>query len=355
MHPFLKSLSSLFITILLWIPIIICVIILTHIMTEVNLSNSALLIFPAMMIELFILISNWYICKALPIRRSNIFDIIIRHSFTSFLINSIWLFIIFLYSVLLDFIFNTHLWNTYYKAVFPILVASGLFFYFLASLFHYLVLALEKTKNMEQKILANHLTSSQAELKSLKSTIHPHFLFNSLTALGTLTQTSPSLAQKVCIQLSDFLRYSLKYSTNDKVTITDELQHIENYLNVEKIRFGERLKIELSVEEETKHLLILPFILLPLVENAIKHGVQERIETTVLHISINKNSHYLNIAVTNPYDLPANPPGGTGHGLSNLRKRITSEYGNDARLVIEKKRYIFTVRLQIPIEKNELL
>jgi two-component system LytT family sensor kinase len=353
MHPFLKSLKSLLITIILWIPIVISVIVLNSIMTKIDLGKSTLLIFPPMMVELFILIASWYICKAVSIQGSHIFNIIATHSIIACIINSIWLLIIFFYSVLLDFIFNVQIWNSYYKTAFPILIATGFFLYFLACLFHYLILALEKTKNMEQKILENHLVTSQAEIKSLKSTIHPHFLFNSLTALSTLTQTSPPLAREVCIQLSDFLRYSLKYSTNDKVTIADELKHIENYLNVEKIRFGNRLKVEFDVKEETKNLLILPFILLPLVENAVKHGVQERIETTILRVSIKKNQGYLYIEVSNPYDLSVNTPPGTGHGLSNLRKRISSEYGKDARLVIEKDKHIFTVKLYIPVRRNE--
>jgi sensor histidine kinase YesM len=353
MHPFLKSLKSLFITIIFWLPIVVGVIFLNNMMTKINFASSAVLIFPGMMIELFILIANWYICKVISIQRSDTLNIIFRHTIIAMLINAVWLLIIYSYAAFLDYLINGHSWSIYFKNSFPILVSTGLFFYFLASLFHYLVLALEKTKNMEQKILENHLTTSQAELKSLKSTIHPHFLFNSLTALSTLTQTNASLAQKICIQLADFLRYSLKYSTNDKVTIADELKHIENYLSVEKIRFGERLKIELSIEDETKYLLILPFILLPLVENAVKHGVQERIETTKLHISIEQNSHYLTVEVSNPYDMPANPPSGTGHGLSNLKKRISTEYGGKAQLIVEKNNYIFTVKLLIPLEQHE--
>ncbi|MCK4263603.1 MAG: histidine kinase, partial [Candidatus Aminicenantes bacterium] len=233
--------------------------------------------------------------------------------------------------------------------------AAGIFLYFLAALIHYLILSLEKSREAEQQVLRNRLLASRAELNSLKATIHPHFLFNSLTALSTLTKTSPDLAHKVCIQLSDFLRYSLVYARKEWASVEDELEHIKSYLGIEKIRLGKRLTLDFSINEQAMAEQLPPFSLLPLVENAIKHGFQQTTESGTLTLQIEKYPNSMLILVKNPLDKASRTQTTSpGYGLKALKQRLTNAYGDNTKLIISKKEDEFVVKLQIPLEgKNE--
>ncbi|GAG16392.1 unnamed protein product, partial [marine sediment metagenome] len=202
--------------------------------------------------------------------------------------------------------------------------------------------------------LKNRLLASSAELNSLKATIHPHFLFNSLTALSTLTKTSPELAHKVCIQLSDFLRYSLVYSRKEWASVEDELEHIKSYLGIEKIRLGKRLTLDFNINEQAMAEQLPPFSLLPLVENAIKHGFQQTTESGTLTLQIEKYPNSLRILVKNPLDKTSRTQTSPGYGLKALKQRLTNAYGDNTKLIISQKEDDFIVKLQIPLEgKNE--
>ena len=348
MHPFLRSPKYMLILGLIWSPIVISIIALQSRFSGLSWPDSALLTAPPMILELFICLSLWYLCKMTPLDIRNIANILVRHGISAAIMNAVWLMLTILYSEMLDSLLNVQIWRDRFDQAMPLLLAVGFFLYFIASLFYYLILGMEKIRKAEQQALKNHLIASRAELKSLKSTIHPHFLFNSLNALSALTQTSPKLAQKVCIQLSDFMRYSLKYSEEDTVTIKDELEHILNYLGVEQIRFGDRLKLDLNVDQQALEVETLPFSLLPLVENAVKHGIQQCLEGGALNINIKMDSQFLLIEVLNPYDPLSHPAHGEGHGLQALMKRIEAVYGNNAKLQFDKTDTTFTVKLYIP-------
>jgi LytS/YehU family sensor histidine kinase len=228
----------------------------------------------------------------------------------------------------------------------------GVSLYFIAILGNYLVLAIEKNRKTEQEVLKQKLLASQAELKALKATVHPHFLFNCLNLLGPLMRTSRTKAQTVISQLSDFLLYSLRYGKQELVTVQDELDHIKNYLGVESVRLGNRLKLQFDIDEKVLGTPVLPLTLLPLVENAIKHGIGQCIEGGTLSISIKKGSEDgdIHVEITNPYDQPSQPAAvrGEGLGLKTLKQRISAYYGARGRLVIWKDNQTFKTKLYFP-------
>jgi LytS/YehU family sensor histidine kinase len=286
--------------------------------------------------------------------QKNLVNIILIQSVAALTMTGIWLLLTMSYNEALDFFLNTKIWRVRFDQVFLLLAAAGIFLYFLAALIHYLILSLEKSREVEQQALKNRLLASRAELNSLKATIHPHFLFNSLTALSTLTKTSPDLAYKVCIQLSDFLRYSLVYARKEWASVKDELEHIKSYLGIEKIRLGERLTLDFNVNEQAMAEQLPPFSLLPLVENAIKHGFQQTTESGTLYLQIEKYPNSLLISVKNPLDKAARTQTSPGYGLKALKQRLTNAYGDNTKLIISQKEDNFIVKLQIPLEgKNE--
>ena len=275
---------------------------------------------------------------------------IVRHAFSAAVMIAVWLMASGLYSELLDVLTKDRVWREHFNEAFPLLIGIGLFLYFLFSLIYYLILALEKGRKIEQLVLKSRLDASRAELMSLKTSIHPHFLFNSMTALSTLTQTSPEKAHQMCLQLSDFLRYSLDYGKQDWVHVKEEIEHIENYLEIEKIRLGERLQLDLQIIPEALEKNLPPFTLLPLVENAVKHAFQQSLETRILYLRIQMIPDWLLIDVKNSYDPNSRAADSGGHGLKGLKKRLANVYKDRSTVVVRKDENTFSVSLRLPLE-----
>ena len=350
MHPFLKSPWYILLMGLFWSPIVLCAVLLESGLSGLSFLESLILVGPAMVLELFVILSLWYPCKAISLEKYNMIRFVVRHGFSAVVMISAWIMASGLYSRLLDELTQNGIWRTRFDDAFPLLVGVGLFLYFLFTLIYYLMLTLEKSRQAEQQALENRLDASRAELMSLKTSIHPHFLFNSLTALSTLTRTSPEKAHHMCIQLSDFLRYSIDYGQQDLVRVKDEIAHIENYLGIEKIRLGERLKPEFQVEPETLEENLPPFTLLPLVENAVKHAFQQSFETRTLYLLIQKIPDWLLIDVKNSYDPNSPAVKGGGHGLKGLKKRLANVYKDRSTMVVRKEDNTFSVSLRLPLD-----
>jgi len=348
MHPFLRSPKNLFRLVIVWIPVCLAVILLNVFTTNQPWLESTIIIFPAMVVEFFFLISTWYICKSISLEQSNILIALLKHGLSLAAMVAGWLLLIKWYSLGLDRILKAQKWHFQFSEMLPILAMVGFFLYFLSCLIHYLVLAIEKAQKAEQLMIEQKYLASQSELKSLKTTIHPHFLFNSLTALSSLTRSDPERAQEVCLQLSDFFRYNLRYTKKDKVTVQEELDHIENYLNIEKTRLGQRLKTDLKIDPKARSVHVLPLTLLPLVENAVKHGIQQCVEGGTVSLSIQKGKDQIYIQVSNPIEPLSRPQKGEGFGLNTLKRRISTHYGNQAHLAFAKVGKTFTVSLTIP-------
>jgi len=354
MHPFLRSFRHLLMMGLFWSPIVFCVVLMQSSLSGTGIGEAAVLLGPLMLIELFICLSIWYPCKAISTERYNMFQVVLLHTLTAILLTLIWLLVSALYSEILDDLTHKQVWRNYFNDAIPLLLAVGLFLYLMICLIYYLFLTMEKSRRIEQIALENHLMASRAELNSLKAAIHPHFLFNSLTALSTLTRSAPEKAQEMSLQLADFLRYSLNYGREELVQVKDELEHIENYLSIEKHRLGERLELDFSIEPDAKTEKLPPFSLLPLIENAIKHSVQQSLQAVTLTLRIQKRSGFLNITVINPWEQTFYSEKKSGYGLIGLKKRLAGVYGDKASMTAKKDKDRFTIVLQIPIlpEKN---
>ncbi len=349
MHPFLRSPKTLLLVVLSWLPICIGVVALNSLITKQPLLESSVLLVPGMVVELFICMATWYICRSVSLGHAGVPIILLRHVLSMIVMVALWLVLIEMYSMGLDQLLNAGIWHTNYKEALPILATVGFFLYFLGCLIYYLILAIEKAQEAEHQVLEQKLLASQAELKSLKTTIHPHFLFNSLTALSTLTRSDPKRAQEVCLQLSDFFRYNLRYSQKENITVGDELKHVENYLSIEKTRLGNHLRTDMNIDKKALSIPLLPLTLLPIVENAVKHGIQQCIEGGTLSISIQKREANLHINVSNPFESLSHPQNGEGYGLTSLKQRIHAHYGEDAHLSLKKNEKTFSVALTIPI------
>ena len=176
--------------------------------------------------------------------------------------------------------------------------------------------------------LETHL--AQARLQALRTQLHPHFLFNTLNAISTLVHTAPNQADDMIGNLSTLLRLSLDSATEQEVPLGRELDFLDRYLDIEQIRFGERLRIEKQTSPETRAAWVPTFILQPLVENAIRHGIEPQVAPGVIRISAEREGEKLRLTIADTgVGLPQFSDGARpldGIGLSNTRARLQSLY-----------------------------
>lgn len=350
MHPFLRSAKQYLMVGLLWSPLCFWVIFLLKSMVDVTWWEATAWTLPPMGVELVICFSTWYLCRMTALNNWYLVKTIWTHIVAALFLNGIWLLLVMLYSNALDLVFKKETWGARFNEAVPIFFAVGLSLYFIAILTHYLVLVVEKNRRAEEEVLKQSLLTSRAELKALKATVHPHFLFNSLNLLGPLMRTSTEKARTVVSQLSEFLLYSLRYGKQELVTVRDEVEHVENYLGIESVRLGERLQLRFDIDETVLDAPILPLTLLPLVENAIKHGIGQCLDGGTLSVAIKNvpGSGNIHIIITNPYEEPSRPVRGEGLGLRTLKQRIGAHYGGRGRMRSWKDDDHFNVELEIP-------
>jgi len=192
----------------------------------------------------------------------------------------------------------------------------------------------------------------EAELTALKSQINPHFLFNSLNSISSLTITNPDDAQEMVIKLSDFLRYSLSHDKNEKTSLEDEINNLNRYLDIEKVRFGKRLNFVSHVSGDCLSINIPNMILQPLIENSIKHGVYNSSEEVLVVLKCALIGDYVQVEISNDYDPEAVKKKGKGIGLSNIKKRLQLLYKRQDLLELKAEKLTFTAKLRFPIDSN---
>jgi len=206
----------------------------------------------------------------------------------------------------------------------------------------------DQKENEKRKSEAEKL-AREAELYNLRQQLQPHFLFNSLNSINALIGFKPDEARKMIHQLSDFLRGTLKKDDQQQVTLNEELQHLNLYLEIEKVRFGHRLKTEISCDEQCGESILPAMILQPLVENAIKFGLYDTTDDVVVSIRAGLESNYLELIVQNPFDpKTSRPRQGTGFGLSGVQRRLYLLFARNDLMETHANDNIFTTIIKIP-------
>ncbi len=204
-------------------------------------------------------------------------------------------------------------------------------------------------KETEKRKLEAESLARDAELYNLRQQLQPHFLFNSLNSITALIGSRPEEARKMIHQLSDFLRGTLKKEDQQPVSLIDELEHLQLYLDIEKVRFGHRLSTEISYNEACKTKLLPPMLLQPIVENAIKFGLYDTTGVVTISIFGECVENELHITVQNPYDPDTTrPKHGTGFGLSGVKRRLHLLFGRTDLLETTSYSHIFTTIVKIP-------
>lgn len=189
----------------------------------------------------------------------------------------------------------------------------------------------------------------EAELNKLRQQLQPHFLFNSLNSISALTGSQPEKARHMIQQLSDFLRGTLKKEQQQWSSFEEELQYLQLYLEIEKVRFGYRLQTSIDCEDAAMQLRLPSMLLQPLVENAIKFGLYDTIGEVTIFITAKKVNGLLEVSVKNPFDeSTAAPVKGTGFGLASIRRRLFLLFARQDLLQVEQVAQQFITVISIP-------
>ncbi|HVA62483.1 MAG TPA: histidine kinase [Terriglobales bacterium] len=193
----------------------------------------------------------------------------------------------------------------------------------------------------------------EAELRALKAQINPHFLFNSLNSISSLTGSEPARARKMCILLGDFMRQTLALGGRGEratVSLGEELALIHAFLAIEQARFGARLRFEEAIAPQALAVGVPPLLLQPLVENAVVHGIAHLLDGGWIRLEASCSGGRLRLCVANAYDpeAPRRAPGGVG--LANVRARLQTVFGGRAQIEVAAREDRFQVSLELPEE-----
>ena len=208
--------------------------------------------------------------------------------------------------------------------------------------------------------------AKQAEIKALQAQVSPHFLFNALNTIVALVRIDPRKARKLLISLSHYFRQNLAGTTLTETTLEEELKHVKAYLEIEETRFADRLTVNYEIDTDALYCKLPPMTLQPVVENAIKHGVKQLKENSIIEIKVKSKKDAVQITIRdNGIGIEKSKrellgkkvtksKTGTGIGLFNVNRRLEMMYGEDSQLLIESKQNEgTTISFYIPSIKGE--
>ena len=212
-------------------------------------------------------------------------------------------------------------------------------------------LAIDWIKQKEYLAETNEMLMEH-ELKYLRSQIQPHFFFNTLNNLYSLTIDKSDKAPDLILKLSDLMKYFLYETGKEFQTLENEISHIQDYIEIEKLRYDENLKVDFNINGSTKKIMIKPLILIPLVENAFKHGARNSKKNGYIVLDLNATSRLLDFRVENSFEKPTKKIKAQigGIGLTNLKKRLDLNYGPDffnLDIIKEKNKYIAHLKIKL--------
>lgn len=191
---------------------------------------------------------------------------------------------------------------------------------------------LKRVRRQEAERLEYQQALAASELQALKMQLQPHFLFNTLHGIATLIDSEPETARAMILKLSSLLRNALDRDSSDLITLEEELRFAREYLDLEKMRFGDRISIEWQVAPETSRMLVPQMILQPLVENAVRHGVAPSRKGGWVEVTTANSDRVLVVRVRNSSDGKTSV--GTGIGLRNVEARLKYLYATEAHLAL---------------------
>ena len=287
----------------------------------------------------FIGLASHYLCRAMPIHSSSRASIAAAVAGSAAAASGLWI--------------VTWKWwigvlNRPIAADFTLLFGLGMLLYLATVAVQYLVLEIDASREAEETALRYRVLAREAELRAFKAQVDPHFLFNSLNAVASLCGSRPNDAREMAQHLADFFRMILRLGALERITLAEEIDLVTRYLAIEKVRFGDRLRTKIDVDEAAAQCLVPPLLLQPLVENAVRHGVASVLEGGTIDIEATLRDGMLRILIDNPADPDRTDNRGEGIGLQNARGRLHTVSDGRAVLNANETEGRFRVSIELP-------
>jgi two-component system, LytTR family, sensor histidine kinase AlgZ len=361
MHPLLASPRRLGLYLLAWVPFAAF---LYAILQGKGMDRQAVPFLAGGMSLLFafLVLSAYYSCRLAPLPRSSAWQVISVQVPAAVSSTLLWLGLTSVAILMAQHSAGRTGMLMSFVPSMPTLAAVGLLVFTLSVACHYLAFAIERSRQIERQALQLEVVARDAELKVLRAQIDPHFLFNCLHSIASLTTTDPTAARKMCVLLGDFLRTSLKVGQQRFISLEHELALVRGYLAIEQVRLGARLQVSEQIDPATLRVEVPPLLMHPLVENAVTHGIGHLLEggRIDVHAELDRggrtwgpplggpSGERIRLRVSNTCD-PDRPKGrGVGVGLENIRRRLETIYGHEAALSVRSQPELFEAEILLP-------
>lgn len=349
-HPVLENRVRLIVWWLVWLILALGQSVLFYFVYEGSVTLSLIDSPVSLLIYSGIALSLWYPFQYFNSSEKRIIILISNLVITGAITVSLWVLVTKL--VMTTVLPEQNNYQAYWNTTLPYRIGAGVFIYGLVILTYYLFVSLSNLSEKNAKEARLESLVKETELKMLRSQINPHFLFNSLNSVSSLTITDPEKAREMIVKLSEFMRYALSRKDEQPVSLENELENLRLYLDIEKVRFGDKLTTEETIEDKCLGFKIPVMLLQPLYENAVKHGVYESTESVKIITKAKIIDGYIEIIISNNYDPTPSLRKGTGTGLTNVARRLELFYGKKASITTSRENGIYTVKLYIP-EENQ--
>jgi two-component system sensor histidine kinase AlgZ len=349
MHPLIARQGRLLLYLLAWTPLALLVAYLLVMMGGLRWQEAVTLSLPLALFYAFICLTPWYMCRVLPLDGSRAFKILGNHLAAAIVAGLTWIVLAKGLGLALGRYFFARL-NERLSTQLPLLFGIGVLLYLLSVALHYVLLSMESSKEAETREQEALTLARESELKALKAQINPHFLFNSLNSISALATVDGLRAREMCIKLSDFLRSTLKLAEKQSISLADELALAKAYLEVEQVRFGTRLRVEIDADRDCDHCVVPSLLLQPLVENAVKHGIAGLVDGGTIRLEARCREGRLQLKIQNEFDPEAPAASRHGLGLRNVRDRLRALYENRARVDATAAGDQFVVEVELPCD-----
>jgi len=352
MHPILAQRQRLAVYLLAWLPVAALLTTALVLTGWGSWWESLLFAVPLLAVYAFLCLAAWYPCRALPLGQTETTTTLVSHLASAAASSGLWVALAWFVARILGrsrlFARETGLSPEQIGLLFVV----GMLLYLLSVAVHYLFAAAELRRAAERRALVAEVAAREAEFQALKAQLNPHFLFNSLNSIASLAVSDPPGAREMCVQLGDYLRFTLKESHGRMQPLGRELDQVRRYLAVEQVRFGERLRVTERIGSACAACLLPPLLLQPLVENAIKHGIAGLVDGGEIVIGARCDAERVTVWVENPVDAEQPPRKGAGVGLDNVRRRLEGAFGGEATLRHRYSDGVYRAEMVIPTVRS---
>lgn len=351
-NPFLKNRENLAVYILIWIVLALFHWLALYYLLQITLTDAILDSAIYNILYAGIGISLWYPTRFITFESYSMPRLLLNHLMAAVVTSIIWVFLG--YYILSNFLIKEKVYYEFISDSLAWRFVIGILFYAIIVSLNYVIIYYNNFREKELKESELNSLVKEAELKTLKYQINPHFIFNSLNSISSLTVSNPVKAREMTIKLSDFLRSTLSKNEKMKTTLSDELKTIKIYLDIEKTRFEDMFEFVEEIDDACPDIEVPAMLLQPVFENAIKHGVYESLDKVFIRMKCKTDEEYLRIIIENNFDPEAVPRKGEGIGLTNIKSRLKLIYNQENLLTFSKENNIFRVSIFIPLPQKEL-